>query len=64
MESLDIKDVTKKLMDAEKEIAQLKNNNIKLTLVVKGLRSKMTIMRSNLTSLEAKVAMIQRSGRT
>ena len=64
MESLDIKDVTKKLMDAEKEIAQLKNNNIKLTLVVKGLRSKMSIMRSSLTSLEAKVSMIQRGGRT
>lgn len=62
MESLDTKEVIKKIIDMEKEITQLKNNYIKLTLVTKGLRSKITVMRSNLTSLEGKMSMVQRNG--
>ena len=55
MESLDTKEVIKKIIDMEKEIA-------KLSLVVKGLRTKITVMRSNLTSLEGKVSMFHRNG--
>lgn len=62
MESLDTKEVIKKIIDMQKEIAQLKNNYIKLSLVAKGLRSKITVMRSNLTSLEGKVSMFHRNG--